>query len=772
MKELITMSGGERKKRSSRGTGWEEAGAEFYQESYPGDVDMEVLQRDPHHIATLLPSKQNRNATTKHPRRDSRVSLKRRTSTRSRYHSTARQSTTQLNDIQISMMPDLSENLSNEERMWEEIMLIKAMPICMTQKKEMKAKLQSADTFRLQGLKQFKWQRRKMWENVKIRWKETYMKLELWRHSLKEIEGNFGTGVVTFFLFVKWLMFLNLIITVLIVLFIVLPTVFMLKENYDVVTCFPSSNSDNITTECCSEIYSTNRTMTQASLFDFVQGTGWMESTFLFYGIYPHFPLRSDVLYYNLPLAYISVALFCFLISLAAILKSATHGFKERLIESEGQFYYYCNLVFGGWDFCIQNECSAAIKHKALYHEIKGSLEGERREEEKRNRSREERLKLFMIRTIINCSVVFVLVFAGLLIFFTYTFSIEALKNKKPLSQHDALLLEFAPSICIVGLNLILPSIFKYLVSYEQYSPIFVVRITLFRTVLLRLSSLGVLMASFYVTVKCQIHSSGECDSSDNSCENPLCWEVYIGKQMYKLLILDTASNILITFLLNFPRMLIAKHINCKLARLIGRQEFELTKHVLDVVYTQTLCWLGSFYAPLLPAITTVVFFIIFHVKKFACLVNSNPSSTIYRASRSNSMFMSVLLISFSVAVIPWAYSISEITPSKSCGPFKNQTSAWYVMEHTFSNFPGWIRVIADFCTTAAFAIPVFVVLVLCLYYYYAVAVANKHMVFVLKKQLVLEGHDKQFLLNRLSAFIKQQQERHKAVRSIEVPNS
>jgi hypothetical protein len=54
------MSGGERRKRTSRGQGWEEAGAEFYQESYPADVDLEVLQRDPTHIATLLPSKQSR----------------------------------------------------------------------------------------------------------------------------------------------------------------------------------------------------------------------------------------------------------------------------------------------------------------------------------------------------------------------------------------------------------------------------------------------------------------------------------------------------------------------------------------------------------------------------------------------------------------------------------------------------------------------------------------------------------------------------------------
>lgn len=55
------MSGGERKKRISKGAGWEEAGGEFYQECYPGaELDIEHLPRDPHYFATLLPSKQNR----------------------------------------------------------------------------------------------------------------------------------------------------------------------------------------------------------------------------------------------------------------------------------------------------------------------------------------------------------------------------------------------------------------------------------------------------------------------------------------------------------------------------------------------------------------------------------------------------------------------------------------------------------------------------------------------------------------------------------------
>lgn len=57
------MSAGkdQQKARSNKVThGWEEAGGEFYQESFPTDLDNTVITRDPTAIATLLPSKQNR----------------------------------------------------------------------------------------------------------------------------------------------------------------------------------------------------------------------------------------------------------------------------------------------------------------------------------------------------------------------------------------------------------------------------------------------------------------------------------------------------------------------------------------------------------------------------------------------------------------------------------------------------------------------------------------------------------------------------------------
>jgi hypothetical protein len=315
---------------------------------------------------------------------------------------------------------------------------------------------------------------------------------------------------------------------------------------------------------------------------------------------------------------------------------------------------------------------------------------------------------------------------------------------------------------------------------------------TLFRTVFLRLSSLGILLSRFYILIE-HVQPSGHgnyntsipspFDDNDTayysssslvdttnitkcySEDAPACWETFVGQQFYKLFITDFVTQFLVTFLWNFPRAFIAKSSKSRLAKFIGEQEFELSKHVLDIVYSQTICWLGSFYSPFLPLIAAILNFLMFYVKKFACLVNSKQSSILYRASRSNSLFMTILLVSFSLSVIPVVYAIAEIRPSRSCGPFRGMNSVWDRAIDAFMKLPDFFRSIIFFFGTSSFAIPCFVVLVLFLYYYYAVAAANKHMVQVLKNQLVLEGHDKQFLLTRLSLFIKQQQEYQKRMR-------
>ncbi|KAJ8922439.1 hypothetical protein NQ315_004386 [Exocentrus adspersus] len=752
--------GGGNRKKATRSQGWEEAGSEFYQESYPVNAEIEVLQRDPKHLATLLPSKQTRAAATIRVRtNDSRNNrtMRRHTASRSRRESTVHRRTSNVSDVQVSMLPDLSEMRTNEETAWEEVMEIKSMPIPMAQKKERKAKILH-EPVRLQGYEEFKWKRRKMWGQFQTRLKESVQKMELWRGALKHIEGNYGTGVVAFFLFLKWLFVLNLITFLFIFLFVTLPVVLL---DWDKVTDCTETNF----TACCSEKYFNSSLSDSNIALDLVQGTGVLERTVLFYGFYSDsilaYKTGGITMYYDLPLAYILITILYLLLSLCAILRSSAKGFKERLVEGEGQFYQYCNMVFGGWDFCIHNEKSAKMKHQAIYSEIKAALETEKLEEERQSRTRNEWYKIIFSRVIVNIIVLAILAGSGCGIFLVFTYSNEQLQSFITNStstggeSFQQLLFEFLPAITIVCLNLIVPFLFKLLIGFEKYTPMFVVRFTLIRTVFLRLASLIVLYASLLTQISCDVEDG---DLSCTNCDNvPVCWETFVGQQIYKLLLTDLGVHIVLTFVINFARSLLASHVNNKFFAFIGEQTFDLPKHALDIVYTQTLCWFGMFYAPLLSLMATVIFFLLFYIKKFACLINCRPSTVIYRASRSNSLFMVVLLVSYVVAVLPIAYSVSELVPSKSCGPFQNKESVWSLIVDTFMQAPMWIQNIIFFVSTAGFAIPVFIVLLLLLYYYTAVNSANRHMVTVLKNQLVLEGHDKQFLLDRLSLFIRQE---------------
>lgn len=68
--------------------------------------------------------------------------IRRQTSSRSRRESSTIRRASMAADVEASMLPDLSQNLSTEKKTWEEIMEIKAMPVPMSQKKQLKDKIQ------------------------------------------------------------------------------------------------------------------------------------------------------------------------------------------------------------------------------------------------------------------------------------------------------------------------------------------------------------------------------------------------------------------------------------------------------------------------------------------------------------------------------------------------------------------------------------------------------------------------------------------------------
>ncbi|XP_064105571.1 transmembrane channel-like protein 7 isoform X3 [Macrobrachium nipponense] len=724
-----------------------------------------------------------------------RGTIRRRASTRSRrcqpttttatlVHTSRRGS-----DTYLEVLPDLTQGVDEEET-WEKLQQIRAHAVPMEEKRKLKRQLQSAPTLRTRGLAAFKLSRRKFTMQAKSRLKEMISKIELWHWSLRYVEGNFGTGLVAFFTFIKWLLYLNLVTCVLLTLFILVPQI-ILKHPEDRCSLDEYDNNtwafeDENATVCCYEDYRrevleesqhTDQAFLVKLVLDGVQGTGVLEISYLFYGFYPRHILLLEEKRgwtYNLPLAYLLVMVVTLVLSLVLMVRAAARGLRKSLRSSEGQFYQYCNLIFGGWDYCIENNKAASVKKKAIYNELCNHLETERYNEEKEQRTKRERCRLYFVRLLVNLVVLILLAGSFSAIFYSTSFAFRKLRTLKTTEskggrQEDIIILlfEYLPSAVIITLNIVIPFILRLLVEFEHYTPNFILVLTLIRTVFLRLASLVVLLFSIYQGIQCPAPLPGSC-INDECDSQPSCWETYVGQQLYKLSILDLLIMFLTTFFINLPRKFIGHKLlrRSRLGSIVGDIEFMIPKHVLDIVYGQTLCWLGMFYSPLLPAVTCVKLVFVFYIKYFDLTVNSSQSSQLYRTSRSNSLFISILLVSFIVTIVPVGYSIAEITPSVSCGPFRGLNTIWSQMIRVISELPHWLQSVVFFMGTAGFAVPAIIILILAWYYYYAVGAANKHMVSLLKNQLILEGHDKQFLLSRLDQMIKKAAEEDATARS------
>lgn len=695
----------------------------------------------------------------------------------------------------------LEEPLSEEEQM-EMRAAIRSLPVPLAMRRLFRNQLQRSppqegEKFDAWNLKSFK-----AMKKASELGRDITTWLTMWSSALKTIEGHFGTGVVSYFLFLRWLLLLNLLMFLLPALFIItphwiLPTVFEPNETaYTAITSIPTElrvmefssvrlsppnllpeaemddgwAAGNRTLPKMQECYDKYHTRVAgqtkggiSQLQDFLQGTGWMELTALFAGRYINSVdhIAGTKLRYNFPLAYVLTNVACFVLCLLLMVRYTTVGVREALLVSEGKLHRYCNMVFASWDFCITDERTARLKHVSIVQELKSDLAEERRSAEIASWSRRKKVGLFVVRLLVNLFVVAVIVGSLFAVYNATSFSFQRQSQAQTTHKTLALAIQFVPSLVITGLNIIVPALFSKLIRLENYSVAFQVKLTLLRTVFLRFTSIFVLLLSLYKQINCSPVRENNCLEGYGECKKPMCWETAVGQQIYKLTMLDFIVGVALVFVVECPRKLIVTRCECKLAKVIGQQEFNIPNRVLDLVYSQTLCWLGTFYCPLLPAITFIKYFIIFYVQKFTLMNNSAPSQTPYRASRSNTFFVIVLLLALFLAVIPFSYALVEIQPSLSCGPFQKYFFTWEVVPDLINSWKdhpwGWYVVKAvDFLTSVAFGVPVVVVLAISIYYYYSVAAAHAHMEKVLKDKLVLEGKDKQFLLARITEVARQ----------------
>uniref|UniRef100_A0A3B5LWP9 Transmembrane channel-like protein n=1 Tax=Xiphophorus couchianus TaxID=32473 RepID=A0A3B5LWP9_9TELE len=536
--------------------------------------------------------------------------------------------------------------------------------------------------------------------------------MKLWRSDIHQIEGMFGTGILSYFSFLRFLVALNLIIFLVMFCFVMLP---MIIDPHPI---------RNVT-------YNEHQGILinyHEHILDLLSGEGILERTYLLYGFYKSDEIRFPMFTYKLPLAYLLTTLGYLLLSLLWIVKRSAEGFKRHLIKDEDRFQSFCNKIFAGWDFCITSESAAKQKRNSLLYELKTDLEDERIKQKMADRTRKDKCRIYFLRVILNMFVIGVLAVCFFCIYAATTFSQKAENRNKKVNFIVDLIHEYLPSIVITLANFITPLLFSVIINFEDYSPAFEIRFTLMRCVFMRLTSIAVLLFSLWS----QLKQCGTDPCSNQKLCN--CWETRVGQEMYKLTIFDFIIILSVTLFVEFPRKMLVHFCKCPLAKMWGLQEFSIPQNVLEIVYGQTICWIGTFYCPMLPAICTIKYFCIFYIKKLSLIKNCRPATRPFRASSSHFFFLGVLLIGLILACLPISISL----PSQACGPFSNYNTSWEALPAAVEALPQNAKNFINLLGSETFAVSFFVVTCLAMFYVIALAGAHKKVINQLREKLVM----------------------------------
>ncbi|XP_026885278.2 transmembrane channel-like protein 7 isoform X2 [Electrophorus electricus] len=515
-----------------------------------------------------------------------------------------------------------------------------------------------------------------------------------WKHTLHKIEGRFGVGVKAYFVFLRYLICLNLLNCAIITGFVLVPSLYHKSwEDY---------KSDN------------------KSILHIFLGSGFLEGSPLFYGFYQKIPLFFHT----------GMGTILFL-SLIMIVRRMVVGYKHMWLMGKHFSLNVSYKVFYGWDFCIQDPQAASLEHSFIRNELKMDLEEQRFRQKVSERSMKQWACLYFLRGILNFVVVVLLCGSFTLIYY----AIISAEKKESFHWTVKLLMNYLPPITITVVNFLLPHVFSRISMFEDYFLTTQLNLTLVRSIFLKLGTLAIYI--IFITI-----------------QNNTCAENEFGKEMYKLTIFQLLACFCNTFLIVYLKRLLAeKYPSSKLARMIGIQEFVIPLNVLDLVYSQTVTWVGVFYCPLLPGISTIKLLAIFYMKKFTVMRCCVPAQRLFRTSSSAVLFHFMLLLGLIMSFV--TIGVNSIRSDAGCGPLGNDTM-YSVMDKFVKTLPISAQTTISYITSEAFIFALILAEIIILTSFVSHGRANRKTIERLKDMLVMCSSDKRYLVKQHSTWLRQ----------------
>ncbi|KAL0902128.1 hypothetical protein ABMA27_000072 [Loxostege sticticalis] len=557
------------------------------------------------------------------------------------------------------------------------------------------------------------------WQQMKREAANTSNLLIPWELRIKEIESHFGSVVASYFTFLRWLFWVNLVIGFILLVFVIVP---------EYLTANPQQDGER-------KIIMEDERSNATNLLMLWEFEGVLKVSPIFYGYYSNVERAQ----YRMPLAYFLTGLVVYIYSFVAILrKMAENSRMSKLSEKEDECIFSWKL-FTGWDFMIGNTETA---HNRIASVILGFKEALLEEAEKKKDLRNWRI--ISLRAIVNICVVILLAVSAYAVVTVVSRSDDSSKPRNWWRENET-------TVVVTVISITFPVFFELLGFLEHYHPRKQLRLQLARIMLLNLLNLYSLIFALFskiegmseelnglkpgLNINATMTPNNTMNISESWASNlplscseerkllKLCWETMFGQELVKLTMMDLVFVLLGTLFMDFFRALFVRYMNRCWCWDLEKKfpeygDFKIAENILHLINNQGMVWMGMFFSPGLVVLNVVKLMIMMYLRSWAVMTCNVPHEVVFRVSKSNNFYLALLLTMLFLCVLPVGYTIVWVRPSWHCGPFSEYEKIYYILTNNiYKILPKSLNFALEYIASPAIVIPLLVLLILIIYY-------------------------------------------------------
>ncbi|CAM6047030.1 unnamed protein product [Sphagnum compactum] len=495
------------------------------------------------------------------------------------------------------------------------------------------------------------------------------MGLWLWTKQLKAMECNFGSSMMLTFAFLRWVFFLNGLLSVLWIVAIIVPFFVNPPQSYDWQEFADAFRQKNFTLA--------------------MQGFG-LEKSWVYYGGYLYQP-GEQTGWYKTKYMYPLIIIVSILVSLMAILARIAGRIMSSGAEGSGAtasvLYPYSTLVFASWDFHITSLEAAGMLRRGIRMQLRELMADANNKALKLQRRNIVTLKRF-----VALFVLWPMLMGGTVTAVWFLVSKEEVVNEK--------LGKYGAPVLFALLNNVGPPLVKILVTMEEWWPATYERVVVMKLYFLRVLNISTFFYRLYTvlwaswTVLDGLTDNPTCMGTQNKCPDgfncctstdigqwhlctadqigvcvPACTENWVGGQLLRTILITTVLNVTYEMVYGFGYIMIYH----------AKRALDITDFIVDIVYLQAIVWVGSCYSPIASTVGFVCNLVTFLGYNVALFHTCVPVEKPYSASRTSNLTYGLLLVTITLCIIPVSLTYTKASAG-FCGPIQEEISMYNML--------------------------------------------------------------------------------------------